>query len=155
MEEAGGVFKLSAGKGEKAVVDLGKREATMLMECDVTMGKDGIAGFAFGNPKKNFKSYYALALDAKRNCIHYEGYKLGGFENIVSSDPIALTKFSFKPGTKHHVTMVVENEIVILYVDDAKVLSSRIYNSMNGADIALFTTEADATFENISVQVPQ
>lgn len=148
-------FQLSAKKGEKSAVSLGSREATMLLECDVTIGDNGIAGFAFGNPKKAFKNYYALALDAKRNCIHYEGYKLGGFENIVSSDPIAQTKFTFKPGEKHHVTIVAENEIVILYIDDAKVLSSRIYNSINGADLALFTAESDATFENISMKVPQ
>ena len=155
VEETNGAYKLSAQKGERALVDLGEREATMLMECDVTIGKDGIAGFAFGNPKKNFKNYYALALDAKRNCIHYEGYKLGGFDSVVSSDPIALTKFTFKPGTKHHVTLVAENEIVILYIDDAKVLSSRIYNSTNGAHIALFSTESDAVFENISVKTPR
>ena len=65
-------FQLSAKKGEKSVVSLGSREATMLLECDVTIGENGIAGFAFGNPKKAFKNYYALALDAKRNCIHYE-----------------------------------------------------------------------------------
>ena len=28
---------------------------------DVTIGNNGIAGFAFGNPKKAFKNYYALA----------------------------------------------------------------------------------------------
>ncbi|WP_406033109.1 family 43 glycosylhydrolase [Treponema saccharophilum] len=152
VEKNGASFKLRAKKGEKAAVDLGERAATMLLECDVTIGKDGIAGFAFGNPQKNFKNWYALALDAKRNCIHYEGYKIGGFESIVSSDPLAQTRFSFKPGEKHHVTVVAENEIFIVYIDDAKVLSSRIYNSVNGAHMALYTTEADATFENISIK---
>lgn len=155
VDSQNGIFKLSAKKGEKAVVDLGMREPTMLLDCDVAIGDDGIAGFAFGNPNKSFKGYYALALDAKRNCIHYEGYKLGGFENVASSEPIALTKFNFKPGTKHHVTVVVENEIVILYIDDAKALSSRIYNSTNGAHMALFASEADAVFEKVSVKVPQ
>ena len=60
-----------------------------------------------------------------------------------------------KETEKHHVTIVAENEIVILYIDDAKVLSSRIYNSINGADLALFTAESDATFENINMKVPQ
>ena len=155
VNASNGGFTLSAQKGEVAAVDLGARDASLLLECDVTIGKNGIAGFAFGNPKKNFKGYYALALDAKRGCIHYEGFKLGGFESVSSSDPIALTKFNFKAGEKHHVTLVAENEIVVVYIDDAKVLSSRIYNSINGAHLALFATEADATFENISVKVSE
>lgn len=146
---------LSAKKGSLAAADFGARSPQFLLECDVSLEENGIAGFAFGNPKKGFKGYYALALDAKRNCIHYEGCKLGGFDNIISTDPIAMTKFNFKPGVKHHVTLVAENEIVILYIDDAKVLSSRIYNSLNGSHIALFSATGDAVFENMTMKEPQ
>ena len=155
VEAAGGKYKLSAQKKGFAALDLGVREASMLLECDVTIGQDGMAGFAFGNPKKGFKSYSALTLNAKKGYIHYEGYKLGGFENIFSSEPYAKTKFDFKPGTKHHITLVAENEIVVLYIDNAKVLSNRIYKSINGAHIALFAAGSEATFENLTVKVPE
>lgn len=150
-----GTYKLSATKGKRAAVDLGERAATMLLECDVTIGEDGFAGFAFGTPKKNFKGFYGLTLDTKRNCISYDGYKLGGFENVVSTDPSALTKFTFKAGKKYHLTLVAENEIVILYVNNEKVLSNRIYNSIKGAHIAIFASEADAIFENLTIKTAQ
>ena len=148
-----GKYILSASEKSFACLDLGTRDATMLLECDVTLPEGAMAGFAFGDPKKGFKNYRALTLDAKRNCLHYEGYRLGGFENIFSSDPIAYTKFNFKNGVKHHVTVVAENEIVVMYVDDEKVLSSRIYNSINGAHMALFSAGGETLFENISVKV--
>jgi len=147
--------EMKAAKGERAVADLGERLPTMLMECDLVMGDNGVAGFAFGNPKKNFKNYFGLVLDAKRNSIHYEGYKLAGFENVVSSDPIAQTKFTFKAGVKHHIKVVAENEIFVLYIDNKKALSNRIFNSINGAHIALYTADADATFENVTMRTAE
>ena len=50
--------------------------------------------------------------------------------------------------------MVAENEIVILYIDGEKALSSRIYNSIDGAHMGIFAAGADAVFENLSLSVP-
>ena len=153
VEITGGKYTLSSQKKEIAAVDLGVRDGTMLLECDVTIADGGMAGFAFGDPKKGFKNYRALTLNASQNYIHYEGYKLGGFENIFNSEPYAKTKFTFKSGVKHHITLVAENEIVVIYVDDTKVLSSRIYNSIDGAHLALFSAGGDAVFENLTINL--
>ena len=141
---------LSAEKGEYALADMGTRPATMLLECDVTLDPRGRAGFAFGG-SANDPSYTALCLDASRNNLHYEGLEITELEDF---DPMALTRFTFIDGETHHVTLVCENEIVVMYVDGVKALSSRITHSINGAHIGVFADGCGASFTNITVKIP-
>ena len=53
------------------------------------------------------------------------------------------------------MTLVCENEIVIMYVDDTKVFSSRIRHSINGAHIGVFSAAGNASFKNITMKLPQ
>jgi len=50
------------------------------------------------------------------------------------------------------VKLVCENEIVVLYVDDVKALSSRITHSVDGAHIGVFADGCGAEFNNITVK---
>ena len=145
-----GKLSLSAQPGAYALVDLGTRPATMTLECDVTLDEDGCAGFAFGGSEGD-PAYTALCLDAGRNLLHYEGYEI---TEIQQYDPAALTRFDFASAEVHHVKLVCENEIVVLYIDDTKALSSRITHSIDGAHLALFADGCQAAFSNLSVKVP-
>ncbi len=142
---------LSAKEDETALADMGTRPASMLLECDVTLDGDGCVGFAFGGSESD-PSYTALCLDAERDLLHYEG---GSIQDIDTIDPVALTKFDFEPGTTHHVKLVCENEIVVLYIDETKALSSRITHSIDGAHIGLFSDDCGAEFTNITMQLPE
>ena len=112
---------------------------------------DGCAGFAFGG-SANDESWTALCLDGRTGQLHYEGYTL---DSIDTMDPMAVTRFNFERNSTHHLTLVCENEIVILYIDGEKALSSRIGHSTNGAHIGVFADEKGATFSNISMSVPE
>ncbi|MCR5794446.1 MAG: hypothetical protein K6G61_03715 [Solobacterium sp.] len=139
-------------KGEEyALADMGTRPATMMLECDVTLDENGMAGFAFGG-SGNDEIWTCLTLDAKRNLLHYEGYEMADLNKF---DPAAYTYFDFTKSPEHHVTLVCENEIVIMYVDDTKVFSSRIRHSINGAHIGVFSAEGNASFKNITMKLPQ
>ena len=48
----------------------------------------------------------------------------------------------------------MRKEIVVLYLDDAKALSSRIYHSIDGAHIALFAKEKEAAFHDLTIRIP-
>ena len=50
--------------------------------------------------------------------------------------------------------LVCENEIVVLYVDEIKALTSRITHSVDGAHIGVFADGCSATFSNISIKIP-
>ena len=51
------------------------------------------------------------------------------------------------------MTLVCENEIVVVYIDDARALSSRITHSIDGAHIGVFA-DCGASFSNITVRLP-
>ena len=137
--------------GEIALADMGVRAPTMLLECDVTLDQDGCAGFAFGGSEED-AAWTALCLDAGRGLMHYEGYELTELDDYP---PMAITRFDFSESALHHVTLVCENEIVVMYVDGEKALSSRIGHSTNGAHIGVFAEGCDAAFSNITTKVPE
>ncbi len=147
----GSNIALSARDGEIALADMGMRAPTMMLECDVALDSDGCAGFAFGGSETD-GAYTALCLDARRNLLHYEGYEL---TELSDYEPMAITRFDFSDGDIHHVTLVCENEIVVLYIDDEKALSSRIGHSTGGAHIGVFSDGCDAAFDNITMRVPE
>ena len=148
--DANGVA-LAAQDGEIALADMGVRAPTMLLECDVTLDQDGCAGFAFGGSEED-AAWTALCLDAGRGLMHYEGYELTELDDYP---PMAITRFDFSESALHHVTLVCENEIVVMYVDGEKALSSRIGHSTNGAHIGVFAEGCDAAFSNITTKVPE
>ena len=146
----GNSIALSAQDGETALADMGMRAPTMILECDVVLDPDGCAGFAFGGSEAD-QAYTALCLDARRNLLHYEGLKI---EELPVYEPEAFTRLDFSERESHHVTLVCENEIVVMYVDDEKALSSRIGHSINGAHIGVFADGCDAVFSNITIKIP-
>jgi beta-fructofuranosidase len=146
----GSSITLSAEKGNYALADLGMRAPTMLLECDVTLDENGLAGFAFGG-SENDAAWTALCLDAGRSLLHYEGYEI---TELATYEPMAVTRFDFSEGASYHVKLVCENEIVILYVNEQKALSSRISHSIDGAHIGVFADGCSAVFSNISVMFP-
>ena len=148
---SGNNVSLFAEEGSYSVADMGTRPASMTLECDVTIDENGCAGFAFGGSEED-AAYTALCLDAKQNLLHYEGYEISDLDTM---EPQALTKFDFSQEDVHHVKLVCENEIVVLYVDDVKALSSRITHSIGGAHIGVFSNGCGASFENITMKLSE
>jgi len=149
-EEFSGSYHLHHKNDSFALVDFGVRPTAMLLECDVVLDKEGYAGFAFGQGT-DYNNFTCLTLDSKNHCIHYEGTKLSDLEDTL---PFIKTDFHFDPNVRYHVRLVAEKEIVVLYLDNAKALSSRIYHSIDRAHIAAFVKGTDATFCNLTVRIP-
>ncbi len=143
-------ISLTAVEGDYSLADMGTRPATVTLECDVTLDAGACAGFAFGGSASD-ESFTALCLNSAEGLIHYEGTEIPDLDKY---DPVAFTKFNFEEGVTHHVKLVCENEIVVLYIDDTKALSNRIFHSTDGAHIGVFTTKGDAEFSNITMKTP-
>ena len=116
-------ISLTASEGGFSLADMGTRAPTMMLECDVTLDQDGRAGFAFGGSQED-PTYTVLCLDAGRGCVHYEGYEIA---DLSKYEPVAYTRFDFTQQDVHHVKLVCENEIVILYIDDTKALQNHAF----------------------------
>lgn len=150
VQEKDGAYLLSAAEDQVALADFGMREPTMLLECTVSLGEDGYAGFAFGMGEE-YGTYSGLVLDAKNDSVHYEGCVLS---RIPYVEPVIETSFGFEPDKEYHVKLVMENEIVVLYIDDAKALSNRIYKSVDGAHWGIFANGTEAKFRDVVVKKP-
>ena len=146
----GDQIQVSAEEGTFAIADLGMRLPTMRLECDVTLEGEGTAGFVFGGSEQD-PSYTGLSLDMRRGMIHYDGYKL---KQLTKFDPQAGTYFDFSQGGTHHLTLICENEIVVLYIDDQKALSSRITHSVDGAHIGVYAEGCSAAFGDFQIKTP-
>lgn len=122
-----------------------------MLECTVSLGEDGYAGIAFGQGE-DYGKYIGLVFDAKNNSIHYEGCVLS---RIAYVEPLISTHFVFEPGKEYHVKLIMENEIAVLYMDDTKALSNRIYKSVEG-DVhwGIFANNTEAVFRNVVVKSP-
>ena len=147
---SGNTISLSADESSYALAELGTRPATMTLECDVKMGQDTCVGFAFGGTESD-PTWTALCLDARKDVLHFEGYDITQLRDM---EPGAITRFDFDKSSTHHVKLVCENEIVVMYVDDIKALGSRITHSTGGAHFGVFADGCDAEFSNIKVSVP-
>lgn len=149
-EEAAG-YRLSAKGDEVALAEFGRRKPVMLLECTVSLGEEGYAGIAFGQGDE-YGKYAGLVLDAKNNSIHYEGCVLS---RIAYVEPLIATRFTFEPEKEYHVKLVMENEIAVLYIDDTKALSNRIYKSVDGnVHWGFFANNTEAVFKDIVVRNP-
>ena len=73
--------------------------------------------------------------------------------DLLTYEPDCFTKFDFDLKDVHHVKLVCENEIVVLYVDDVKCLTSRIGHSINGAHIGFFSLGCNASFSDITMKI--
>lgn len=70
--------------------------------------------------------------------------------NTVSDNEVFM---NLKPNTDYNVKIVIENSIVVIYVDDKVALSSRVYKASN-TSWAIFADNSKATFKNIKVTKP-
>ncbi len=151
VEEEAGSYRLSAYGDEVALAEFGSRKPVVMLECTVSLGEEGYAGIAFGQGEE-YGKYTGLVLDAKNDCIHYEGCVLS---RIAYVEPFISTDFIFEPDKEYQVKLVMENEIAVLYIDDTKALSNRIYKSVEG-DVhwGFFANNAEAVFKDVVVRSP-
>ena len=75
--------------------------------------------------------------------------------DLLDYDPGAVTRFDFDQKDTHHVKLVCENEIVVMYVDEMKCLTSRISHSTDGAHIGFFSLGCNAGFSDFVMRIPE
>lgn len=141
---------LEGTKEEIAGIDFGTLPETCLLTGKVTFhSENGKAGFAFGNTGV-FENSFGILLDGEKNMLRYDNSILS---RIRYSEPNVFSKMTFKTGTLYDFKLVVEHEIIVLYVDEKKVLSNRIYRAP-GNGFGLFSAEGKVTFSDIKLYIP-
>ena len=134
---------------ETSYVNFGILPRSMLLSCNVkfvNVTEDAKAGFLFGIKEDPLKSY-PVFMDFKNNRLLYNGF----LENFnIESDIRNQQKFNFETGREYKMNLVVEDEVVVLYMDDKKALSNRIYNAV-GTKWGIFACGTEVEFSNVAV----
>ena len=97
------------------------------------MEEAGRMDLVFSNPESGEE--YKLSIDNQDDNISFNAFP--------NNQPIRL-----ESGTKYHIDVVVEKDIVVIYADGIKALSNRIYAAV-GADWEIELT--DALAENVMI----
>lgn len=71
----------------------------------------------------------------------------------TSTVPDNDVPFALSPGVDYSVRIVIENSMVVVYINDEVALSSRIYRAP-GTNWGIFADHSDVTFTNIEVTTP-
>jgi len=104
----------------------------------------------FGIDEDALKSY-PVSLDFQKDMMYYDGYR----ENFdTRSDIRNQQRFDFETEKEYEVNLVVEDEIVVLYMDDKQVMSNRIYSAV-GQEWGIFARGAEIEFSDITVCLPE
>ena len=118
---------------ENNALDLGKVPETCHLSFDLDMEEAGRMDLVFSNPESGEE--YKLSIDNQDDNISFNAFP--------NNQPIRL-----ESGTKYHIDVVVEKDIVVIYADGIKALSNRIYAAV-GADWEIELT--DALAENVMI----
>ena len=117
----------------KDSLEFGDVPDSCLLAFDLEMESEGMAELVFNNAESGEE--YRITIDNSKDLITYDAHP-------------NEQKMNFQEGIKYHVDVVVEKDIVVIYVDGEKALSNRIY-SARGGTWGICMTEAEA--ENISI----
>lgn len=110
-------------------LDLGDVPDTCHLSYKLTMQADGICDLVFSNTEKGEE--YKISVNNKEDNISYNA-----FPNYQA--------MKLEEGRQYQVDVVVEKDIVVIYVDGQKALSNRIYSAV-GATWKLNMENADAS----------
>ncbi len=145
-----------SGKDGLSFVDMGELPQTMMMTCTFTVDSYfSQVGLCFGTNGVSEKSSYIM-LNAANNRIQYDASTLGSIGSTPpASDGLnanSYETFSFEPGKEYTLKVVVEDEIIALYLNGKKMLINRNFDAV-GMDFGFFASRNGATFKNIEIFV--
>ncbi|OJU26736.1 MAG: hypothetical protein BGN92_13765 [Sphingobacteriales bacterium 41-5] len=107
-------------------------------------------GFMIGNCDAS-ENFYSIRFVPSLNTLRFDTEKRSALNyTTVAKTSVPITLSS---NTDYKVTMVVENSIAVVYVNDAVALTCRIYKSI-GTSWGIFADNSEVAFNNISLKTP-
>lgn len=142
---------LSAEKEQMSAVNFGKLPETLLFTCNVTFkeGSKG-AGFAFG-AESDFLQAYGILLDAGSGSIHYDKRAIADRNTSIANNEVP---FVFEYDKPYEIKVVIENEVIVVYVGNQRAFSNRIYAARD-KEWGIFSIDGKAEFTDIQFKIPK
>lgn len=96
-----------------------------------------------------YENVFQLRFVPSQNKFKFEKKK----RSLLNNDPDNDVSFTLSPNTEYKIQIVVENSVVVVYLDDKVAITNRIYKAPN-TTWGIFVDHSDATFKNIKVTYP-
>lgn len=98
-----------------------------------------------------YNDFYSLRFVPSQNRFSFDKTPHGSIttSTVATND----VPFPMSPNTDYSVEIVVENSMVVVYINNVAALSCRIYKAQ-ATNWGVFSDNSDATFSNISVKYP-
>lgn len=137
--------------GANAYVSMGELPKTMMLTCKVRFSSAmAKGGFCFGTNGVTDDSLYVM-LNASNSRVQYDGKGLG--DKTATAERVgSMVTFRFEPNTDYTLKLVVEDEIIALYINGEKTAINRIYSAV-GMDWGFFASERSVTFSDVEIRV--
>jgi beta-fructofuranosidase len=104
-------------------------------------------GFMIG-ACNDYNDFYSLRFVPADNKLRLDKVSRSNINNSMSS--FAEVPLVLKPNTNYEVQIVIENSMLVVYVNDEVALSTRVYKATN-TNWGVFTDSSEAKFDNIVV----
>jgi beta-fructofuranosidase len=98
-----------------------------------------------------YNQFYSLRFIPSQHRFSFD--KINRSSLTMTSIPTTDVKFKFIPNTDYTIHIVVENSMVVTYIDNKVALTTRIYKALNNY-WGIFADNSNAFFKNISVTRP-
>ncbi len=137
--------------GENAFVDMGELPQTMMLTCKVKFSSEmAKGGFCFGTSGVSDDSLYVM-LNASNSRVQYDAKGLS--DKTATADRVgSKVTYEFEANTEYDIKLIVEDEIIAVYINGEKTAINRIYDAV-GMDWGFFASERTVTFSDIEIKV--
>jgi len=97
-----------------------------------------------------FNDFYSLRFIPSQNRFALEKVNRSG---ITSTTAVTDVPFTLTPNTSYNIQIVIENSMLVVYLNNEVALTTRIYKATN-TNWGIFSDNSNATFNNIIVNKP-
>ncbi|RYD90535.1 MAG: DUF4975 domain-containing protein, partial [Sphingobacteriales bacterium] len=98
-----------------------------------------------------YNDFYSLRFVPSQNRFSFDRTAHGSITTTTVADNDV--PFPMSPNTDYLVEIVVENSMVVVYINNVAALSCRIYKAQQ-TNWGIFSDNSDATFKNLTVKYP-
>lgn len=98
-----------------------------------------------------FENFFSLRFVPSQNRVSLD--KVVRSQITTSTVPYTDAPLTLTPNKVYDIQIVIENSMLVLYVDNAVALSARVYRA-TGTNWGVFVDNSNATFNNIKVHKP-
>ncbi|RYY37527.1 MAG: DUF4975 domain-containing protein [Sphingobacteriaceae bacterium] len=98
-----------------------------------------------------YNDFYSLRFVPSQNRFSFDRTQHGSI--TTSTTPTNDVPLNLSPNTDYFVEIVIENSMVVVYINNQVAFSNRIYKA-TGTNWGIFTDNSDVTFSNIVVKYP-